>query len=134
MEIMNLSYFSRCLVMFFKKFNISFKILPKKFKNSLQDLYHSEYKYKKIIDKEVSHLEKNFLFSLTLDFSYKDINLNLTDLTWFLTRNRYLINKYCRNQWYYYNQCYYFSSFDECRLMRQKFLKYGYKILNGEKQ
>ena len=89
------------------------------------NLYYTEYhdKVKEIEDFEVSARSHNFDYSFEIDYGYKGIELDINDLPWFLTRNRYLINKNCYNPWYYTNFKYYFKSLTDCDKMKNIFKK-----------
>jgi hypothetical protein len=107
---------ARMLVMFFKKHNL--KIKP----TWLYNLYYTEYKVKKpIYDYEISNLSENYVHKLTVDYSFNGIELDLNDLPWFLTRNRYIINQTIDSPWYFYNMQYFFRSPDDYDKVYRKF-------------
>jgi hypothetical protein len=114
---------ARLLVMFFRKHNLKIK------STWLYNLYYTEYKVKKSIpDYEVSHAGETYEHTLTVDYSFNGIQLDLNDLPWFLTRNRYIINKNIKGPWYFYNMQYFFKSSEDCDVVKKRLLGVVYRF------
>jgi hypothetical protein len=87
--------------------------------------FYTEYKdkLKTIPNLEITSIGNNFNFIFELDYAYKNIPLHINDLPWFLTRNRYLINKNCKHEWYYDNMKYFFKDQNDYLKMIKIFSK-----------
>jgi len=119
---------ARIIVMFLKKHKMNIHDWTHSGRDNwmwFYNLFYTEYKdkLKTIPDLEISSVGNDFKFVFELDYAYKNIALDINDLTWFLTRNRYLINKDCKSSWYYVNLKYYFEREEDYLNMRTIFSK-----------
>jgi hypothetical protein len=121
-------FLARTIVIFLKKYKLNIHDSHDAGRDKwmwLYNLFYTEYKdkLKTIPDLEITHVGNNFKFSFELDYAYKNIQLDINDLTWFLTRNRYIINKNCKCNWYYYNLKYSFEKEEDYLKMKTVFSK-----------
>jgi hypothetical protein len=121
-----MKFLARLLVLFLKKYKLNIHDWTHDGRDKwmwLYNLFYTEYKDKltSIPDLEVTYVGNDFKFVFELDYAYKNIGLDINDLPWFLTRNRYIINKNCRYSWCYYNLKYYFEKEEEYLKMRKIF-------------
>ena len=123
-----MKFLARLLVIFLKKHKLNIHDWTHTGRDKwmwLYNLYYTEYKDKllTIPDLEVPSLSNKFDFVIKLDYGYKNVKLDVNDLPWFLTRNRYLINKNCKYEWYYDNMTYYFKNEKDYLKMKHLFSK-----------
>jgi hypothetical protein len=123
-----MKFIARIIVMFLKKHKMNVHDWTHSGRDNwmwFYNLFYTEYKdkLKTIPDLEISSVGNDFKFVLELDYAYKNISLDINDLPWFLTRNRYLINKNCKSSWYYVNSKYYFENKDDYLKMKTIFGK-----------
>jgi len=121
-------FLARLLVIFLKKHKLNIHDWTQTGRDKwmwFYNLYYTEYKDKvlTIPDLEVSCKGNEFDFKIELDYAYKNIKLDVNDLPWFLTRNRYIINKNCKYAWYYENMIYSFENEKDYLKMKQIFSK-----------
>ena len=121
-------FLARTIVIFLKKYKLNIHDWTHSGRDNwmwFYNLFYTEYKdkLKTIPDLEVTSIGNNFKFVFELDYAYKNVALDINDLPWFLTRNRYIINKNCQHHWCYYNLKYYFEKEEEYLKMRKIFSK-----------
>jgi len=126
-----MKFIARLIVLFLKKHKLNIHDWSQSGRDNwmwFYNLFYTEYKdkLKTIPDLEVVNVKSNY--NLTLEYSYRNIKLDINDLSWYLTRNRYLLNKYCKNSWSYYNQKYTFENYDDYSIAKNLFMK-DYVIL-----
>jgi len=126
-----MKFIARLIVLFLKKHKLNIHDWSQSGRDNwmwFYNLFYTEYKdkLKTIPDLEVVNVKSNY--SLTLEYSYRNIKLDINDLSWYLTRNRYLLNKYCKNSWSYYNQKYTFENYDDYSIAKNLLMK-DYVIL-----
>lgn len=123
-------YIARTIVMFLKKHKLNVHDWSPKGRDDMMKFYNFYYtEYRDLLDK-VPNLETTKVdtdLKITLDYSFKGIELDINDLPWFLTRNRYLLNKNCKSKWSYYNQTYTFENEKDLEVAKRVFGK-DYKI------
>lgn len=123
-----MKFIAREIIMFLKKHKMNIHDWTSAGRDNwmwFYNMFYTEYKdkLKTIPDLEITSVGNKFNFTVELDYAYKGINLDINDLTWFLTRNRYLINKNCRHNWYYYNLKYSFEDKEDFLKMKKIFSK-----------
>jgi len=121
-----MKYIARIIVLFLKKHKLNIHDWTHSGRDKwmwFYNMFYTEYKdkLKTVPDLEVVKVDSRF--SLTIDYSYRTIKLDINDLTWFLTRNRYLLNKKCKNSWSYYNQTYTFETYDDYLIAKNIFIR-----------
>jgi len=126
-----MKFIARLIVLFLKKHKLNIHDWSQSGRDNwmwFYNLFYTEYKdkLKTIPDLEVVNVKSNY--NLTLEYSYRNIKLDINDLSWYLTRNRYLLNKYCKNSWSYYNQKYTFENYDDYSIAKNLLMK-DYVIL-----
>lgn len=122
-----MNFLARVIVMFLKKYKMNIHDWSDSGRDNFMwfyNLYYTEYKNKnkKYKDLEIKKVDTQYF--LKIDYSYKNINLDINDLSWFLTRNRYLLNKNINNSWSYYNFTYTFSTNEDKEKAYKIFKKY----------
>lgn len=123
-----MKFIARTIVMFLKKHKMNIHDWTHSGRDKwmwFYNMFYTEYKdkVKTIPDLEITFVGNDFKFIFELDYAYKNISLDINDLPWFLTRNRYLINKNCKSSWYYVNLKYYFKTEDDYLRMKAIFSK-----------
>lgn len=113
-----MKFIARTIVMFLKKHKLNIHDWTHSGRDKwmwFYNMFYTEYKdkVKTIPDLEITFVGNDFKFIFELDYAYQNIPLDINDLPWFLTRNRYLINKNCKSSWYYLNSKYYFEKEDD---------------------
>lgn len=121
-----MNFLARVIVFFLKKHKLNIHDWTQRGRDQwmwFYNLFYTEYrdKLKTVTDLEVSNVDSNY--TLTIEYSYRTIKLDINDLSWFLTRNRYLLNKNCKNSWSYYNQKYTFEKYDDYLIAKNIFIK-----------
>jgi len=121
-----MNFLARVIVFFLKKYKLNIHDWSQHGRDQwmwFYNLFYTEYKdkLKNVTDLEVGNVDSNY--AITIEYSYKTIKLDINDLSWFLTRNRYLLNKNCKNSWSYYNQTYTFEKYDDYLIAKNLFMK-----------
>lgn len=106
-----MKFISRYIVYFLKINNLD---VPDHRRNKFLEIIYllrdTEWKsIKNISDKEVDSRDYLFLYSVQIDYKWKKMKIFIDDLPWFLSHNRYIINKKCEDNWYYIPNTYFFK-------------------------
>lgn len=122
-----IKYIARKLVMVMKKYDFNIHDRSQHGRDDwmwFYNLYYTEYKNRKMVNHEVSCKDYKFDYSFKIEYSFDDIELHINDLPWFLTRNRFLINKIVQGKWYYTHFEYFFENSKDMELVLKNFKKH----------